>query len=250
MTVTKSANPVLKEDIFKSQHGGEVMTLSGTLNKTFLLLLVLVVSAWFTWDYASQSIKNMNTLYGWTFVVAIINIVVVIFLVLKPHLTKSLSIVYAALEGFMIALISLSFERMFPGVVMKAVLLTFAVALLVLLIYRTGIIKVTKKFQIGLMAALGGIMLIYFMSWIFNLFGWDFLSGMVYGNSGMGIGFSFFVVIIASMNLVLDYDFIRKASEAKAPKLMEWYGAFSLTVTLVWLYIEILHLLAKVLSRE
>ncbi|WP_218186236.1 Bax inhibitor-1/YccA family protein [Marinifilum fragile] len=136
----------------------------------------------------------------------------------------------------------------YPGIVMQAVGLTFGTLFAMLFAYKTGLIKVTQKFKAGIVAATGGIMLFYLVSWIMNMFGIG--NGFYYGSSLLSIGISLFVVVIAALNLVLDFDFIEKGAQSGAPKYMEWYGAFGLMVTLIWLYVELLRLLAKIANRD
>jgi uncharacterized YccA/Bax inhibitor family protein len=154
---------------------------------------------------------------------------------------------YAILEGLFLGALSSFLEAQFNGIVVQAVGLTFAIFICILLIYRTGIIKVTDNFRIGIVAATGGIALIYLVTIVMNLFGTTI--PYIHSSGPIGIGFSVFVIIIATLNLVLDFDFIEHGVDMRAPKYMEWYAAFGLMVTLVWLYIEILRLLAKLRSR-
>jgi uncharacterized YccA/Bax inhibitor family protein len=150
---------------------------------------------------------------------------------------------YAVCEGLALGGISAYFESMFSGIVIQAVGLTFGTTFALLLVYRSGLIKVTEKFKLGVFAATGGIFLVYLVCIVMNMFG----SGipLIHESGFIGIGFSVFVVIIATLNLVLDFDFIEHGAEQGAPKYMEWYAAFGLLITLVWLYIESLHLIAK-----
>jgi len=154
---------------------------------------------------------------------------------------------YAVCEGLFLAGISLVFESQYPGIAPQAVALTFGVFVVMLGVYRSGLIKVTDKFRMGVVAATGGIALIYLVSIVLGLFGVN--MPLIHSSGMFGILFSLFVVGIASLNLVLDFDFIERGAQAGAPKYMEWYGAFGLLVTLVWLYLEILRLLSKLRSR-
>jgi uncharacterized YccA/Bax inhibitor family protein len=156
--------------------------------------------------------------------------------------------VYSLLEGLALGSISAVLELRYPGIAMQSVGLTFGTLLILLLAYRSGLIPVTQKFRLGIVAATGAIMLLYIAEMVLGFFGIHFAS--INGNGMIGIGFSVVVVIIAALNLVLDFDFIESGVRAQAPKYMEWYGAFGIMVTLVWLYIEILNLLAKVRSRD
>jgi uncharacterized YccA/Bax inhibitor family protein len=156
---------------------------------------------------------------------------------------------YAALEGLFVGGISAMFEASFPGIVMQAVMLTMGVLAALLMAYKSGLIKATENFKLGVVAATGGIALLYLVNMGMRLFGFEGF-GFIHESGTMGIAFSAFVVVIAALNLVLDFDFIESGAEAGAPKYMEWYGAFGLVVTLVWLYLEILRLLAKLQSRD
>jgi uncharacterized YccA/Bax inhibitor family protein len=156
--------------------------------------------------------------------------------------------IYAGLEGLFLGGISAMFEVRFPGIVMNAVMLTFGTLLALLAAYRSGLIKATENFKLGVVAATGAIFLVYMASWIAGFFGKSF--GFLHDSSWLSIGISAFVVVIAALNLVLDFDFIEKGVEQGAPKYMEWYAGFGLIVTLVWLYLEILRLLSKLQSRN
>ena len=155
---------------------------------------------------------------------------------------------YALLEGLALGGISQIFETEYPGIVSQAVLLTFGILAALLLLYKTRIIKPTENFKLGIAAATGGVVFVYFASFILGFFGVG--VPLIHGNSNMSIIFSLIVVGIAAMNLVLDFDFIEEGSEKGAPKYMEWYGAFGLLVTLIWLYLELLRLLSKLYSRR
>ena len=155
--------------------------------------------------------------------------------------------IYAVIEGMILGSISAIFEKNYPGIVIQAVGLTFGVLFCLLMVYKSRLIKVTDNFRLGVVAATGGIALFYFISLALGFFGMRI--PFIHESGPLGIGFSLFVVVIASLNLVLDFDFIEKGAEAGAPKFMEWYGAFGLLVTLVWLYIEILRLLSKLRNR-
>ena len=159
-------------------------------------------------------------------------------------------VLYSIFEGLALGGISRIFELQYPGIASQAIFLTFGILGALLLAYKTEIIKPTENFKLGVFAATGGIAIVYFISFIMSFFG-SGLSIMNPNNTSfMSIGFSFFVVIIASLNLVLDFDFIEEGAERGAPKYMEWYGAFGLLVTLIWLYLEILRLLAKMQNRR
>jgi len=224
------------------------MTLDGTVNKTgFLLALVALSGAW-TWNMAATAVAQGVAAHQWPFFCGIAGFGLVFLLVFKPNLCPILAPVYAVLEGLFLGALSYTFELRYPGIAGQAVFLTFGILGALLLVYRTGLIKPSENFKLGIAAATGGIMLIYVVSFGLSFFGIS--VPVIHESSPLGIAFSFFVVALASANLVLDFDFIENAVERGAPKVMEWYGAFGLLVTLIWLYVEILRLLAKLNSRD
>ena len=247
----RSGNPAFKSKAFSKRSSdfstSEAMTLSGTVNKTGLYLLLCFITAAWTWnqfyttgDPASISGYMMIGIFG--------GLIVALVTIFKPTAAPVSAPIYALLEGLAIGGISAMFEASYPGIVIQAVGLTFGTLAALLMAYKSGLIKPTENFKLGIAAATGGIFLIYMINIIMGFFG----SGipMIHESGMIGIGFSVFVVIIASLNLVLDFDFIEQGVERGAPKYMEWYGAFGLLVTLIWLYLEILRLLAKLQSRN
>jgi uncharacterized YccA/Bax inhibitor family protein len=159
--------------------------------------------------------------------------------------------IYAACEGVFLGAFSAMFEFMYPGIVMQAVVATFGTLATLLVSYRLRLIRATENFKLGVVAATGGIFLLYLTSFILSLFGWGTLGTTIFSSTGLiGIGVSVVVVVIAALNLVLDFDFIESGCQHGAPKYMEWYAGFGLLVTLIWLYIEIVRLLAKLQSRD
>jgi len=257
MNLTKSSNPVLGSAVFNKVHAGtqsDVMTIEGTVNKTGLMFLILAFAAMFTWrkffgafDYSSPE-AAFSVVAPWLIGGGIGGFIVAIITVFSPRYSNITAPIYAVLEGLFLGGISAFFESRFPGLVMRAVALTFGVFLIMLFLFRSGKIRATGKFRMAIMAATGGIALIYLISFIAGLFGTSF--NFLHGSGVMGIGFSLVVVAIAALNLILDLDFIQRGVSARAPKIMEWYGAFGLMVTLVWLYIEILRLLSKLASNR
>ena len=251
----RSGNPALKESTFLDlgsgtvvSRAGDVMTLNGTINKTGTLLLLTVLTAAFAWN---QSFVNgeptaMAPIYMWGGLIG--GLILAMVTVFKKTWAPVTAPMYALVEGFFLGAISAMFNHMYEGIVMQAVLLTFGTLFALLFAYRSGLIKATENFKLGVVAATGGILLVYLASIVLNMFG----SGipLIHESGIVGIGFSLFVVVIAALNLVLDFDFIETGVEQGAPKYMEWYGAFGLMVTLVWLYIEFLRLLAKLQSRD
>jgi len=248
----KTKNPALSEKKFQetiNMHVGEHMTVDGTVQKTALMLLLVILPATFIWNAffkAGEVITPLITaaLIGGS-IVGLILAIITIFSQKKAMYTAPL---YAIAEGFVLGAISAMMEASFPGIVLQAVMLTFGVLLLMLVLYRTRIIKVTEKFRMGIFAATGAIMLVYLVSFIMSFFGTTI--PMIHSGGTIGIIFSLVVVGIAALNLTLDFDMIEKGSKMGAPKYMEWYGAFGIMVTLIWLYIEILRLLSKISSRN
>ena len=168
--------------------------------------------------------------------------------IFKPTVGHITVPAYAVVEGVFLGVISMIFNAMYPGIVVQAVFLTFGTLGALLLAYKSGLIQATENFKLGVVAATGGIAILYLINFVMGFFGSG--MGIISGNDTMGILFSGFVVVIAALNLVLDFDFIEEGAEMGAPKYMEWYGAFGLLVTLIWLYLEILRLLAKLQSRR
>jgi|TARA_B110000263_G_C15229765_1_gene474037 uncharacterized YccA/Bax inhibitor family protein len=251
----RSGNPVLNDRTF-ARHvdltGEDRMTLMGTVHKTAFLLILLVATASATWKMvmtvnAEGQLVAAPGLYGYMIGGAIGGLIFALITAFKPKWAPVTAPIYAALQGLFIGAISAFAESRFPGIVLQAVGLTFGTLFALLGAYRSGLIKATENFKLGVCAATGGIMLIYMATFILGMFGVQI--PFIHGSGLFGIGFSAFVVVIAALNLVLDFDFIENGADNGAPKYMEWVGAFGLMVTLVWLYIEILHLLMKLRSR-
>ena len=242
----RSGNPALNTKTFSGfdMTTGASMTIMGTVHKTALGLLLLMSTALFTWNMPAGDPRAT----GLMIVGMIGGLIVAIVTIFKNHLAKYTVPAYALLEGLALGGISKFFDVMYPGIVNQAVMLTFGTLGALLLAYRSGLIKATENFKLGIVAATGGIFFVYLISWILSWF--SVSIPLIHSNSNMGILFSIVVVVIAALNLVLDFDFIEEGSEKGAPKYMEWYGAFGLLVTLIWLYLEILRLLAKLSSRR
>ena len=243
----RSGNPALRSNTFIGRHietKAGTMTIMGTVNKTALCLLLLMTTAIFVWNLPSTDPRtSMLMLIG-----VFGGLIAALITAFRQHLAPYTTPIYALLEGLALGGISKFFETMYPGIVNQAVFLTFGTLAALLLAYRSGLIKPTENFKLGIAAATGGIFFIYFISFILGFFGINI--PLIHSNSNFGILFSFGVVVIAALNLVLDFDFIEEGAERGAPKYMEWFGAFGLLVTLIWLYLEILHLLAKLQSRR
>ena len=252
----RSGNPALKDTTFLDLGSGSVvtgtegvMTLNGTVNKTGLLLLLAVITAAFAWHNAftdTGEFAGAGRLYFWGGMIG--GLIMSMVTVFKPRWAPVTAPLYALAQGLFLGTVSAMYEARFNGIVFQAVLLTFGTLFALLLAYRSGLIRATENFKLGVAAATGGIALVYLATIILGLF--NIQIPYIHQSGILGIGFSLFVVVIAALNLVLDFDFIETGVDARAPKYMEWYGAFGLMVTLVWLYIEFLRLLGKLQSRD
>ncbi len=245
----RTANPALNSNTFGSisvAAGEETMSLQGTVNKTLVLLGLLLLPAAYVWQmhFAGQRADLVPAIMIGGLVGGFVLGLVTIF---KKKWAPVTAPLYALAEGAFLGGLSAFMESRFPGIVIQAVGLTFGTAFALLFAYTSRLIKPSENFKLGIAAATGGIFLVYLVTLVLRLFGKD--MPFIHGSGWIGIGFSAFVVVIAALNLVLDFDFIEEAAGAGAPKYMEWYAGFGLLVTLVWLYIEILRLLAKLRSR-
>lgn len=243
----RTSNPALSENTFVNAGLGaaQPMTLQGTVNKTGFLLLLTYGAAIFTWN---KGMENPASVTPWTIGGALVGFILCMVICFKKEWSPILSSPYAIAEGFFIGALSAMYEQRFQGIVLQAVLLTLGTLLALLAAYSMRLIKATENFKLGIFAATGGIALVYVVTLVLGLFGIQI--PYIHDSGLVGIGFSVFVVVIAALNLVLDFDFIENGCEHGAPKYMEWYAAFGLLVTLVWLYVEILRLLAKLASRR
>ena len=243
----RTSNPALNDKVFDlGRSTGDVMTVNGTVNRTGILLCLLMFTAIFSWDRAYSAV-NPGELYPWLIGSGIAGFIVALITVFKKTAAPITAPIYAAIEGILLGMLSAFYEMQFPGLVFQAILLTFGTLFALLMAYRSGVIKATENFKLGVFAATGGIGLIYLTTFILSFFGLSI--PYIHGSGTIGILFSLFVVVIAALNLVLDFDFIERGAERGAPKYMEWYAAFGLLVTLIWLYIEMLRLLSKLRSR-
>jgi uncharacterized YccA/Bax inhibitor family protein len=236
----KSSNPALTSRSFKDLErvSNRVMTLTGTVQKTGILLLLLLVSGY--WSWGSQSIGALAGLG------AIGGFIIALVTVFKKHWSPITAPLYAVFQGLFLGSTSALFEATYPGIVVQAVALTAGTLFALLGAYQSGFIRATENFKLGIVAATGGICIVYLAQFILGFFGVLFLS-----TSGpFSIVFSLVVVVIAALNLVMDFDFIEQGVAQGAPDYMEWFSAFGLMVTLIWLYIEILRLLAKLRSQD
>ncbi len=256
-TALRTSNPVLSDRVFGGDWRTGVpaparesaMSLEGTATKTGILLALVTAAAWFTWQRVLLPGEGgFAAVMPWAIGSAIAALVVAIAICFRANWSPFLAPLYALLEGVFLGAISAAFEVRFPGIVPQAVMLTFGTLGGLLIAYRTGIIKATENFKLGVFAATAGIGLVYLVGWILSFFGTGI--PLIHGSGPIGIAFSVFVVVIAALNLVLDFDFIERGVQRGAPRYMEWYAAFGLLVTLVWLYLEILRLLSKLQSRR
>jgi uncharacterized YccA/Bax inhibitor family protein len=243
----RTSNPALNEKAFRGEIavGGEAMSLQGTVNKTGLLLLCVVITSAWTWGLAHS--PTPGAAIPWMVGGVFGGMVTALVTIFKRSWAPITAPLYALLEGLALGGISAMFERSYPGIAIEAIGLTFATLFVLLMAYKTGVIRATQGFKIGVIAATGGIALFYIVAMVLGFFHVN--VGILYSSSPIGIAFSVFVVIIAALNLVLDFDMIETGVRMGAPKYMEWYGAFGLMVTLIWLYLEILRLLAKARRR-
>ncbi len=240
----RTANPALNTKTFDvANTGAGVMTVQGTVSRTAMLLALLFAATMLTWNPTAP--QNGT---GWIVIGAIAGFVVALITIFNKKAAPVTAPIYAVCQGVMLGGISCLFEARFPGIVMQAVLLTFGTLGALLLAYTSRLIRVTENLKLGIVAATGGIALFYLVSWILSLFHVNI--PMINGSGPVGIIFSAVIVVVAALNLVLDFDFIEQGVEQGAPKYMEWYAAFGLIVTLVWLYMEILRLLSKLHNRR
>jgi uncharacterized YccA/Bax inhibitor family protein len=241
----RTSNPVMRasafERAFKANPSGEVMTLDGAVNKIGILLFILVAASLFSFTATTSGGSGL----GFTAIGAIGGFILAMITIFSPQRAPITAPMYAVFEGLFLGGISAYYEYRYPGLVFQAIGLTMGIFLAMLAIYKSRIIPITNNFRLGVVAATGGVFLFYLASILLGYLGIS-LPGMSGG--GLSIIVSVLVIGIASMNLVLDFDFIERAVEAESPKFMEWYAAFGLMVTLVWLYVEVLRLLSR--SRD
>ena len=241
----RSGNPALNRNTFSNTgtvSGDQAMTIDGTVNKTSLCLLLLMTSAIYTWNNPELSAVLFFPIIIGTFVLLLITL-------FNKKIAPFTVPMYCLLEGGLLGGISALADAMYPGIANQAICLTFGILAALLMLYKSKMIAVTDNFRLGIFSATFGIFIAYMLNIVLSLFGMSFMSPL-FENSTTGILFSLFVVGIAAFNLVLDFDFIEQGAEQGAPKYMEWYGAFGLMITLIWLYIEILNLLMKLRSRR
>ena len=239
----RSGNPFLGDKSFDLVERGEArMTLMGTVNKTAILLALTLISALWVWNkyYELQDPASIMPLM-WIGIIG--GLVLALITTFAKKAAPFTAPAYALLEGLALGGISAFYETRYPGIVIQGVGLTFGTLACLLLAYRTGLVKATENFKLGVVAATGAIALLYVVNLVMGMFGHT--MGFIHEGGTVGILFSLVVVTVAALNLVLDFDFIEQGVAAGSPKYMEWFGAFGLLVTLVWLYLEMLRLLSK-----
>ena len=274
MTAMRTTNPALNEKVFNREievarsagAGGraprppvddqvspwtpptsfETMTIGGTVSAAGVLLVILLAAGGVGWAQVSPSPEGVR-IPGWILPAVLVGLGVAILTFFKPRLARFTGPLYAVIEGLFLGAISHVYNLSYGGIVVQAVGLTVAVFAIVLFLYATRIIKVTDRLRMGIVAATGAVFLVYMVSLVLRLFGAD--VPFIHDATPFGILISLVVVVIAAMNLLLDFDFIEQGAAKGAPKYMEWYGAFGLVVTIVWLYLELLRLLSKLRSR-
>jgi uncharacterized YccA/Bax inhibitor family protein len=225
---------------------GEAMTVEGAINKTALLLFLVVVPATWVWTQVFRT-GALDTAVPWMMGGLVGGLIAAMVTIFKKEWAPITAPIYAALEGLAIGGLSAVFEMQYHGIVIQAVALTFATLLCMLVAYRSGLIKVTDKFRMGVVAATGAIALVYLVTMVLSFF--HVTVPFVFGGGTAGIVISLVIVAVAALNLVLDFDFIEQGANAGVPKYVEWYAAFGLIVTLIWLYLELLRLLGNLRRR-
>ncbi len=246
----RTSNPALLPSTFNGAQPvasrGEAMTIGGAINRTAMLLLLVLLSAGYTWNLFLKT-GNPAVVTPWVMGGAIAGLVTAVVTIFKKEWAPITAPLYALFQGLFLGGVSSIMEASYPGVVIQAVGATFATLGVMLFLYKTGIIQPTEKFIFGVVAATGAVFVVYLVTWILSFFGVS--SNVLFGNGIIGIGFSVVVAGIAALNLILDFAIIEQGAQRGMPRYMEWYGAFALMVTLIWLYLEILRLLGNLRSR-
>ncbi len=250
MAIYKTSNPALNENTFKSVAQADqsacVMTIEGTINKIGILLLIVIGAAlWASLGY--KGIADAQTILPYLIPCAIAGFIVALVTIFNKKIAYITAPIYCVIEGLLLGWLTVIFNSLYPGIGFESIMLTFAILFSMLFLYRFKIIKVTENFKMMVFSATLGIALFYLADIICGFFGIHL--PLINDSTPWGIVFSLFVVAIASLNLVVDFDFIEQGAQNNAPKYMEWYAAFGLMVTLIWLYLEILRLLSKMRRR-
>lgn len=246
--IRRSGNPTMRvmSQAAPAASAQDRMTVGGTVGKTGLLFVLLVISAGWTWNRFFTN-GGMEAVMPFMLAGVFGGLVLALATVFKPNWAHITAPLYAILEGLFVGAFSAMLTERFGPVVFHAVLLTLGVMLTMLTLYASGVIKVTRKFRMGVMAATGGVLIFYLATWVMGLLGVQ--TGSLFYGSTTSIVISLAILAIAALNLVLDFAFIKEQSDRGAPKKLEWYGAFALTVTLIWLYLEALRLMANLNGR-
>jgi uncharacterized YccA/Bax inhibitor family protein len=248
----RTSNPVLQAETFTNVYApadrARAMTIQGTVDKTGILLACVLATAIFTWNRFFAGGQDMQGVIPFLMGGTIGGLIFALATTFKPTWAPITAPLYGLAEGLFLGSISAMLESQYPGIALQAVALTFGTLLCMLLAYRARLVQATERFKMGVVAATGAICLVYLVTMLLGFFGIH--VPYIHAAGPIGIAFSVFVVVIAALNLVLDFDLIETGAERGAPKYMEWYGAFALMVTLIWLYLEILRLLAKLRSRD
>ena len=236
-------SPALNEEVFAREAGttDEVMTIPDVIRACLALLSILVIAGALGWYWIGDP-GAVVSVPVWFYVAMVAALGIGILTIFKPNIAPFTAPAYAALEGLVVGAISRIFEFEFEGIVLQAILLTLGVFAVLLALYASRLLKVTENFRLGVIAATGAILLVYIVNIVLGFFGAE--VPYIHDTGPIGIGISVVIVIVAALNLVLDFDFIERGVAMRAPRHMEWYAAFGLLVTLVWLYLEILRLLS------
>jgi uncharacterized YccA/Bax inhibitor family protein len=246
----RSSNPAMTGKIYDkagiAATGSSVMTIHGTINKIGIMLLLVIAAAAYTWNMVMGA--NPASAGTLAIVGAVGGFIMALVTIFRPQSSAITAPIYAILEGLFLGAISAIINAKYPGLAFQAVLLTIGTLFTMLFLYRSGRIRATPKFRRGVMMATGAVFFAYLMSWILGLLGMS--VGFMHSSGPLGILINLVIIVIAALNLIMDFDFIEKGSQMGAPKFMEWYGAFGLMVTLIWLYIEFLRLLSRFAGRN
>ncbi|MEN8157383.1 MAG: Bax inhibitor-1/YccA family protein [Bacteroidota bacterium] len=249
MRAMRSSNPVMTGRIYEKAGsvaaGSSVMTINGTINKIGLMLLIVIAAAAYTWNMVmGADAGGAGTL---AIIGAIGGFIMALVTIFSPKSSPVTAPIYAILEGLFLGAISAMINSAYPGVAFQAVLLTIGTLFTMLFLYRSGRIRATPRFRRGVMMATGAVFFAYLIRWLMSLLGMP--MGFMHSAGPIGILVNMVIIVIAALNLIMDFDFIEKGAQMAAPKYLEWYGAFGLMVTLIWLYIEFLRLLSRFASR-
>ncbi|HEX3905700.1 MAG TPA: Bax inhibitor-1/YccA family protein [Polyangia bacterium] len=259
-TAFRTSNPALSSKSFggfvavdpsapstSSRTETRAMTIQGTVDKTAILLAITIFAAIWPWRMLFET-RDPSAVVPWLMFGTLGGFVTAMVTIFKKSWAPVTAPIYAVCEGLALGGISAMFELRYHGIAFQAMALTFGVLAVMLVAYKTKAIRATEGFKLGVIAATGAIALVYLLSMVLGMFGVH--MGFMYSSGPLGIGISLVVVVVAALNLVLDFDVVEQGARMGAPKFMEWYGAFGILLTLVWLYLEILRLLSKLNDRR